>query len=196
MPNSGPDLLVSAAISGAGAGITKTGAGTLTLSNTNTYTAATTVNAGTLLVNGSQSASAVSVNSGAILGGTGGTVGAISASGGTISPGAASAGLGILNSGSVTFSSTAAYNVVLDGTTAGSGYDELDATGTVTIGPSTALNVTLGTGFTPAVGNTFSIIVSPNAISGTFASLPEGATYTVGGASFQVSYKNDDVTLT
>ena len=138
----------------------------------------------------------MTVNTGAILGGTSGTVGAISASGGTISPGAASAGFGILNSGSVTFSSTAAYNVVLDGTTAGSGYDELDATGTVTIGASTALNVTLGTGFTPAVGNVFSIIVSPSAISGTFASLPEGATYTVGGASFQVSYKNDDVTLT
>ena len=52
VPGSGPDLLVSAAISGAGAGITKTGAGTLTLSNINTYTAATTVSAGTLLVNG------------------------------------------------------------------------------------------------------------------------------------------------
>ena len=74
-------------ISGAGAGITKTGAGTLTLSNTNTYTGATTVNAGTLLVNGSQSGSAVTVNSGAILGGTNGTVGAISVFGWNGQPG-------------------------------------------------------------------------------------------------------------
>ena len=72
MPNNGPDLAISARISGNG-GITKTGAGTLTLSNTNTYTGATIVNAGTLLFNGSQSASAVTVNRGAILGGTNGT---------------------------------------------------------------------------------------------------------------------------
>ena len=176
--------------------LTKAGAGTLTLGDANTYTGATTVNAGTLLVNGSQSASAVTVNSGAILGGTNGTVGAINASGGTVSPGAASAGSGILNSGNVSFSSTAAFNVDLNGTIVGSGYDQLNATGIVAIDPSTALNVTLGTGFIPTVGNTFAIIQSPNAISGTFASLPEGATYGVGGQFFQVSYKNDDVTLT
>ena len=176
--------------------LTTAGAGTLVLSGANAYSGTTTVSAGTLLVNGSQSVSAVTVNSGAVLGGTSGTVGTIIVPGGTLSPGAASGGLGILNSGSVTFSSTAAYNVDLDGTTVGSGYDELDATGMVTIGPSTALNVALGTGFTPTVGNSFAIIVSPSPISGTFALLPEGATYSVGGASFQVSYKNDDVTLT
>src|SRR5208337_3075040 len=47
----------------------------------------------------------------------------------------------------------------------------------------------------PAVGNTFVIIQSSNAISGTFASLPEGAIYVAGGHSFQVSYKNNDVIL-
>ena len=139
VPNNGPDLAVSAILSGAGAGITKAGAGTLTLSSNNTYTGATTVNAGTLLVNGSQPVSAVTVNTGAILGGTDGTVGAVSDSGGTISPGAAmSAGSGILNTGNVMFSSTAAYNVDLNGTTAGSGYDELNAAGTVALGASTA----------------------------------------------------------
>ena len=132
VPNNGPDLAVSAILSGAGAGITKAGAGTLTLSNTNTYTGATTVNAGTLLVNGSQPASAVTVNSGAILGGTNGTVGASQRFGRDGQPGAGSAGTGILNTGSVNFSSTAAYNVALNGTTVGSGYDELNATGTVT----------------------------------------------------------------
>ena len=195
VPSNGPDLAISASISGNG-GITKTGAGTLTLSNTNTYTGATIVNAGTLLVNGSQSASAVTVNSGAILGGTNGTVGTISVAGGTVSPGAASAGSGILNSGNVSFVSTAAYNVNLNGTMVGSAYDELNVTGTVTIGPSSTLNVTLGAGFTPAVGNTFVIIQSSNAISGTFASLPEGAIYVAGGYSFRVSYKNNEVTLT
>ena len=176
--------------------LTKSGAGTLTLSNTNTYTGGTTVNAGTLLVNGSQLASAVTVNSGAILGGTNGAVGTISASGGTVSPGSGSVGSGILNSGNVSFTSTAVFNVDLNGTIVGSGYDQLNATGTVTMDPSTALNVTLGTGFTPTVGNTFAIIQSSSAISGTFASFPEGATYGVGGQLFQVSYNNDDVKLT
>jgi autotransporter-associated beta strand protein len=50
--------------------LTKSAAGALTLSNADAYTGATTVNAGTLLVNGSLSASAVTVNSGATLGGT------------------------------------------------------------------------------------------------------------------------------
>ncbi len=122
--------------------LTKTGAGTLTLSGNNPYTGTTTVTAGTLLVNGSQSKSAVTVARGAILGGTNGTVDNVSVPGGTVSPGAAaSSETGILNSGNVTFSSTAAFNVDLDGTTAGNGYDQLSATGTVALGNSTALNV-------------------------------------------------------
>ena len=38
--------------------------------------------------------------------------------------------------------------------------------------------------------------LSPSAISGTFASLPEGAVFSAGGQAFQISYKNDAVTLT
>ena len=111
--------------------LTKSGAGTLTLSNTNAYTGATTVNLGALLVDGLQSGSTVTVNSGAILGGTNGTVGTISVSGGTVSPGAASAGPGILKSGNVNFSSTSAFNVDLNGTLVGTGFDQLNATGAV-----------------------------------------------------------------
>lgn len=53
--------------------LTKTGAGTLTLTGTNTYTGPTTVNAGTLLINGNSSAdtNTWTVVSGATLGGTG-----------------------------------------------------------------------------------------------------------------------------
>src|SRR5207245_5289207 len=95
-------------------GLTKTSAGTLTLSGNNTYTGTTTVSAGTLLVNGSQSASAVSVNGGT-LGGTG-TVGAITStgSGGSVAPGV---GVGILASGNVNWSSgSPGFVVQLNGT--------------------------------------------------------------------------------
>jgi autotransporter-associated beta strand protein len=52
-------------------GLTKTGTGTLTLTGLNTYTGATTVSAGSLIVNGSLANTAVTVASGATLGGSG-----------------------------------------------------------------------------------------------------------------------------
>ena len=154
------------------------------------------MSSGTLLIDGSQSGSAVTVSPGAILGGTNGTVGAVTVAGGAISPGAEPTAPGILNSGSVAFSSTAAYAAALNNITTGSGYSQLDATGAVNLGTSTALNITIGTGFTPTVGTTFTIIQSPGAISGAFASDPEGTVISSGGQFFRVSYQNDDVTLT
>ena len=70
--------------------ITKTGTGTQTFGGTNAYTGTTTVSAGTLLVNGNQSAAtgAVTVSSNATLGGTGIIGGAVTVSvSGTIAPG-------------------------------------------------------------------------------------------------------------
>lgn len=63
---------IAAQFGGAG-GLFKSGAGTLTLEGANSYTGATTVDAGTLLVNGDQSAATgpVGVASGATLGGIG-----------------------------------------------------------------------------------------------------------------------------
>jgi fibronectin-binding autotransporter adhesin len=52
-------------------GLNKLGAGTLTLTGNNTYTGATSVSAGTLLVNGALGDSAVTVASGAVVGGSG-----------------------------------------------------------------------------------------------------------------------------
>ena len=58
----GFNTTVSQAIGGSGS-LTKTGSGTLTLSGINTYTGATTVDAGTLVVNGSIASSSITNNS-------------------------------------------------------------------------------------------------------------------------------------
>src|SRR6266705_3403479 len=191
----GNTTISTTAISGAG-GLTTEGTGTVTLSANNTYTGTTTVSAETLVVNGSQSSSAVSLNGGT-LGGTG-TVGAITSttSGGTVAPGV---GVGILSSGNVNWSSgSPGFVVQLNGTTAGTGYDQLNVTGTVNLGSAT-LSGTLG--FSPPNGTSFTIINNDgsDAVIGTFAGLPEGSTVVLSGQSLQISYvggTGNDVVLT
>jgi autotransporter-associated beta strand protein len=78
--------------------LTKSGGGTLTLAATNTYGGTTTVNAGTLLVNGAIGTNTLTV-AGAVLGGNGLIKGAVTVqSGGTLSPGVSVGTLTISNS--------------------------------------------------------------------------------------------------
>src|SRR5262249_15711018 len=123
-------LSIGGVLSGTGFGLNKEGAGTLVLSNTNTYTGTTRLDAGTLLVNGAQAGTAVSPNGGT-LGGTGTTGAVTAAAGGTVSPNLSSPGT--LSSGALTFNSATVYVVQLNGTTAGSGYDQLNVTGSVNL---------------------------------------------------------------
>jgi fibronectin-binding autotransporter adhesin len=82
-------------ISGSG-NLIKQGTGSLTLSSSNVYIGATTINAGTLNVNGAifSASSSVTVNRGGTLGGTGTVNAPVSvASGGAVAPGASTGGL-------------------------------------------------------------------------------------------------------
>jgi autotransporter-associated beta strand protein len=177
--------------------LTKAGPGVLVLSGTNTYTGGTTINAGALLVNGSQ-ASGVTVNSGGTLGGTG-TMGAVTVNaGGAVYPGNGSSTTGILNSGNLALKSGSSFTVALNDVTPGTGYDQLNVTGTVNLTGST-LNLSLG--FTPDVGTVFTLVNNDgvDAVVGTFQGLAEGATVLVNGMTFQISYvggTGNDVTLT
>jgi hypothetical protein len=107
---------------------------------------------------------------------------------GLISPGLSP---GIINiSGDYSQVSGGTLTMELNGTTAGSGYDQLHVVGTVTLAGT--LNVTLG--FTPTTGNTFTIIMNDgtDAVIGAFAGKPEGGTFTVGTRTLRITYAGGD----
>jgi len=97
-------------ISGTGS-VTKQGTGSVNFTGINTYTGDTQINAGTLYINGSNTASTVNINTSGILGGSG-NVGAVNVSGGTISPGNSIGTLTV--NGNLDFSGAGIYEVEVD----------------------------------------------------------------------------------
>ncbi len=192
-------LKVAGNISGS-SGLTKTGGGTLVLSGTNTYISNTVVAAGTLLVNGAQSANPILLNGGT-LGGVG-SVGTITCgAGGTINPGATTASLvtGILYASNLMLNAATTLALDLNGATPGSEHDQLNVAGSVNLGGCTlSFSGTIGTN---DGGTAFKIInnAGPNPVTGTFNGLPEGALFNVSGRQYQITYQggdSNDVVLT
>ena len=141
--------------------------GSLTLDGDNSISGTTTINAGMFIVNGSLSTSSVVVV------------------GGTLSLGNGAAGM--LQTGGLDLSSTSQYAVEIDGATAGQDYGQTLAAGSIDLNGATL--VLSGTG---ASGNSSAIVLvrnpDNNAITGSFSGLPEGASVTVGGTSYQITY--------
>jgi fibronectin-binding autotransporter adhesin len=154
------------------------------------YTGATTVNGGTLLVNGStSSSSAVTVNnSGSTLGGNGTIGGSVTVNAGAnLHPGTSP---GILNTGSVSLVSTSNFRVDINGTTVGTQYSQLNVTGTVTLSGTCNLVVTVGGALT--VNDTFTIVNNDlsDAVAGMFA---QGSSVTgSNGDVFSINYAGGD----
>jgi fibronectin-binding autotransporter adhesin len=125
------------AMSGTGT-LAKTGAGNLVMSGTSTYSGATTVETGQLTVNGAI-ASTATVQSGASIGGSGRVGGLILESGATLTPGNSPGTLSV--DGDATWNSGANYNWQVYATNtdaavqtgAGTGWDFLDVSGTLTL---------------------------------------------------------------
>lgn len=195
--NNSADVTLSGVLSG-GFSLQKSGAASLTLSGTNTQTGTLDVSAGSLQVTGSTS-SATTVASGATLGGTGTLGGNVAIqSGGTLSPGSSPGTLTI--NGDLTLDSGGILAVEINGTTAGTGYDQIIVTGAVDV---TGATLSATHGYVPGNGDSYTIISNDltDAITGTFTGLAEGGTLTAGGNGtvLTASYVGDtgnDFTLT
>ena len=153
---SGRSGSVASVLAGAGGTLEKTGAGTLTLSANNTYTGATTIAAGTLLVNGNQSAAvgAVTVDLGATLAGSGTIGGAVSIlGGGIVAPGTSPGTLTVANSFSLADASILSFELAAQNTTIGGGINDL-ITGVTDLTLDGILNISATGDWTAVADNT------------------------------------------
>jgi autotransporter-associated beta strand protein len=174
-----------------GNALTKTGSGTLTLGGDNSYTGPTTVEQGKLLVDGSTGFGAVSLATGTTLGGTNGTVqGTLTvADGAYVDPGSAT-GLLTVNA-DTTLASGTTFTVDLNGTEAGTEYDQFAQNGAIHLNGAT---LTLRVGYTPTPADRYVLVDNDGAdpIDGTFAGLANHAIVNVGGQDFRIFYDGGD----
>jgi len=171
-------------ISGSG-NLVQIGIGTWILNGANTFTGFSTANA-TLLVNGTFPVNAVTVYG--TLGGTGQVGHVFVADTGQLAPGLSP---GRLTTSNLTFYPTSTYRVELNGSTPGTGYDQLKVNGDVDLGGG-VLEVTLE--FNPVGGESFTIIDNDgsDAVAGSFDGLPEGVSFMADGSLFDITYAGGD----
>lgn len=180
-----------------GSGITMNGAAKLSLTGANSYTGPTTINSGTVVLNGSIAGSATSIKGGTLQGI--GTAGAIALSGGTLAPGN---GPGVLNSGSLTLE-IGTLAIEIGGSTAENslnGYDQLNVTGGVRF--TDLINLVLDFNTYDPVDNVDRFVIINNDLADpvTFASptarlfyegkqLNEGAVFTATSGGFTQDFR-------
>lgn len=195
LDTNGNAVTLTSALTGTGS-LTKTGAGALALSGADSgLTGPVSVQQGDLVLGGSLGGT-VSVDSGATLAGSGtaGSMAGLSVqSGGTLSPGAAGGAAKLTVNGAAALQAGSSYAPVLDGATAGTGYDQVTSTGAVSLAANVTLSPQLG--FVPAAGDQFTILTG-SSLSGTFNGLAQGADLTVGTTRFSVDYTTTSVVLT
>jgi autotransporter-associated beta strand protein len=206
----GNDLTISAiigdlvgVIGGGEASISKNGTGKMVLTGNNTYSGTTTLNQGTLTINGvhSNNQKEVIVNAGILAGN--GQVRQINQVKGIMNPGN---GIGVLKATDSTFFGAQSRLVLqLNGPTA-TEFDRLK-TGRLLGNPANPPTLDIRLGFTPNIGQKFRIVDITGAdpiddiifkdLQGN--PLPEGSRFTVNGLDFTISYTGgtgNDVVIT
>lgn len=177
--------------------IDKEGAGIVILSGTNTYLGATTINAGTLLVDGNSGGAtgSVAVKSGATFGGTGIVGGTTTIEGGaTISAGGAgntsfnnldfNGGLTVGDAGSAT------WLVDIVGTT---GHDRIDVVGTLNLA-----NALLSLNWSEVSFQQSFVLASYGTLVGRFSNADPtetGGPFLLNGGEWTIDYSNNLITL-
>jgi hypothetical protein len=152
-----------------------------------------TQSAGTTTVDGMLSASAINVTGGKILG-AGKLNSSVTVGGGGTAPTISAGDIGkaglLAITGSYTQLSTATMNAFIGGTTVGTQYSQLQVGSTASLAGT--LTVTLASGFTPAIGATFTVLKA-GTVTGTFSN----STIAINGTEhFAVSYTSTGVVLT
>jgi fibronectin-binding autotransporter adhesin len=180
--NRSNNFSVSTTIAGSGT-LTKEGDGIMTLLGINNYSGDTIINDGKLAVDGTAASSSFTVNNGGILGGNGSTGAVTVASGGRVGPGNSA---GSLETGNLNLQSGGFFDIELNGAAPGTGYDQINVTGSATLAGLLAVTVD----YTPEANSLFFILVNDgsDAVSGTFTGLANNSVFNVSGQDFKISY--------
>jgi len=160
-------------------------------------------NFGYFYLNGNNSYTGTTTVSGATLGGTGSIAGPVtvdsSSAMSVLAPGLPmSPFVGILNTGAVSFVGGATFSASMRGPNPGSGYTQLNVTGSVNL-TNANLVTQLASSPAPVLGQVYTIINATGPVSGTFVSYPEGTLINFGFATLSISYQGGggtQVTLT
>jgi hypothetical protein len=143
---------------------------------------------GTTKVDGTLDLAHTLLISGGLLDGAGTIHGSVENAGGLVAPGDSP---GILSvSGNYTQDAGGTFDVELAGATPGSGYDQLNVSGTASLAGT--INVDLINGFAPFIGETFDVMLHNTASGGTFSSLTSDDF----GLTYHVNYLSDRVQIT
>jgi len=110
--------------------------------------------------------------------------------GGTLAPGDETSGsTGIFSATSVRLSAATTFDVDLNGTTAGSGHDQLAISGVIDLNNAT-LAASLGSSFSPQEDDVLTIVQNNggSAVTGQFAGLPQGTAFMIGATTAYINY--------
>ncbi|MCA9051658.1 MAG: autotransporter-associated beta strand repeat-containing protein, partial [Planctomycetaceae bacterium] len=188
----GDTLVISGNITGTvGLTVTTDPGGTVVFSGDNAYTGVTSVSGGNLNFNGTSTGSDFTVTSGSNLRGSGSITGAVTVeSGGGLRPGTSP---GIISTGNLDLQSGSTLTAEIFGyATAGTDYDQLDVTGTVTLGGALSL---VGVPAAATGGETVTLINNDgtDAVVGTFSNAPtNGGIVSFNGQDWRILYDGGD----